>query len=77
MWFEGDNAVIIRVVYNHYGGENKLQAILCVERALFTHKTVAKFVTIYGHPERMKWRSFVTPCSKRDQMFAMGAIIPS
>ena len=54
MWFEGDNEVIIRVAYSHYNGENKLQAILCGERALFTHKTIAKFVTKYGHPERMK-----------------------
>ena len=29
---------------------------------------VKKLVTKYGQPERMKWRSYVTPCSKDDQI---------
>ena len=76
MWFEGDNEVIVRVVNNHKKGENKLQAILCGEHALFTHKTIAKFVTKYGHPEMMKWRSFVTPCSKGDQISSFLPWVP-
>ena len=68
MWFGGDNEVIVRVVYNHKKGANKLQVILCGERASFTQETIAKFVTKYGHPERMEWRCFVTPCSKGDQI---------
>ena len=81
MWFEGDNDVMIRVVYNHYNGENKLQAILCGELAVFTHKTIAKFVTKCGRsPWEDEMTEFYNPLFQgwpNFVIFAMGAIIPS